>query len=293
MHTWPAPGTDDTSAGAPIDHDAALLEHLAARMLDARAGVRSRVARADAIVLGRVERSDVVPHQPSAVSLADAELRAVAVDDGGGPALYINLVAATVERWIVGTSGSAIGVWVEPRELVGEIGLPLVGTIGIVVLEPLPDTVVGRELARAVPGAHALTPAEPLLLPHDSAVATALGFLAPASSRDGLGRALRELHGGPLHIVLGAIVQQPSAEGEAALRARVTAGAPDADTLLVRAALARLADPAAFAGFDRDAIPVQVFDYFQLVTFHSDDAQLGLVRGPSTATPLPWVPYAG
>src|SRR5262249_9987000 len=144
-------------------------------------------------------------------------------------------------------------------------------------------------------GAHALTPAEPLLLPSgDPAVANALELLDPkVRTREHLDAALRDLHGGPLHIVLGAIVRDPSAVGREALRPRGTSHALDADTLLARAALARLGDPAAFAGFDRDAIPWQVFGYFHLRIWHTDDAHLGMVRAPSIETPLPWAPYGG
>jgi hypothetical protein len=249
---WPEPATDDETVGAPIRSDAELLDHLAARMLEAHDGAWPRVARARRIALGTVVTSDVIAG-PGDDDLALVELELV---DGG----------------------RATGVWVLPREMTSEtVTLPLEGTVGHALLDELPP-----ELAAVAPDAYGMAPIHPLLLPDDGDVAAALACRLAS---------LPALGGGPLQILLGGLVRRADREVSQALRAFAFEGPPGADTLLARAALARLGDPVAIRALDVDALSFHVLDYFDLVTFHTDDGRLGMIRAPSREAPLPWEPH--
>jgi hypothetical protein len=155
------------------------------------------------------------------------------------------------------------------------VTLPMVGTVGHALLEAAPPELAGIATFH-------LAPIHPLLLPDDVGVAAALGPRIES---------LRTLGGGPLQILLGGLVRAADRRMSDALRAFVREGAPGADTLLARAALARLGDPVAIEALDVDAVSPHVFDYFELVMFHAEDGRLGMIRAPSREAPLPWEPY--
>jgi len=274
-----------------IDGNEELLQHLAARLFTAPEGLWPRVTRAKAIVRGSVTRSEVIAHPPGKSFLADPELRELAPDGPGGRQLFISVVEVTTERWISGTGGAiATGIWLSPETVTSEtVTLPLVGSAGIVLLERLPATALGRELGQAVPGAYAIAPLRPIVLPDDDGeLTTALDLVrSEPPSAATLAQAL-SLHGGGLHVVLGVAVRAHTDGVVSALRARVIAGSDDADTLLVRAALARLGErEAALAGLDSNRIKAEVLQALGIIALDKDTVRLGLV-GPTVTTPLPW-----
>lgn len=277
----------------PIADGDALLRHVSARMFSER-GAWARVARASAIAHGSVTRSEAIAHDPSPEFLADSAIRYLAEDGPGGRALFVDVIELAVERWIVGRGGAtATAAWVAPSTVSHDtVTLPLPGSAGVVLLEALPATTLGRELGRAVPGAYGVALEVPLILPDDGDLSAALAFVPsdkPPASAETLARALG-VRGGALQVLLGALTRTHGPEVAAALRARVIAGGDDADTLLVRAALARLGDrDAALAGLDFHALGPELLAPFDLVA-HDDEDDHRVVVGPEVHTPLSWQP---
>ncbi len=269
-----------------IDGTEGLLGYLAARMLRAPDSIVRRIAEADAIVLGTVRRSEVIGHSPSPAFLADPAVRDRAIDGPGGRLYFVSLVEITPERWLRGTRRKvAKGVWEAPQDDDSTVaGLPGVGERGIVLFAPLPATTVGRELARAVRGAAAITPFDPVVLTDDDGQLARALAVKPAA----LAQALGELRGGALQVLLGSLVEARSKDTIVALQARVRGAAVDADTLLVRAALYELGERAfAIDGLDALTIDGDVLHGFGIVSLEHAGNRLGL-SGPAITKGLPW-----
>lgn len=292
-----APGSDSRAAeplpahltqqvpDTSIDGTEGLLAYLATRMLRAPSSIVRRIAEADAIVLGTVRRSEVIGHTPSPAFLADPAVRDRAIDGPGGRLYFVSLVEVTPERWLRGARRKvAKGVWEAPQDDDSSIaGLPGVGDRGIVLLAPLPATTVGRELARAVRGASAITPIEPVVLADDDGQLARALAVKPAA----IAQALGELHGGGLQVLLGSLVEARSKDAIAALQAHLRGRAADADTLLVRAALYELGERAAAAdGLDALTVDGDILSSFGIISLEHAGTRLGL-SGPAITSGLP------
>jgi hypothetical protein len=164
--------------------------------------------------------------------------------------LLVNLVELVVERVIVGAPGDAVvGVWASPQVVTCHSVAPSPpGTRGVVILEELPATALGRELARAIPGARLLPPVRPLVVPdEDGEVSDALELV-----RAGAWTRALALHGAGLHIVLAAAMDARATD---VLQARAASPGDDAlEEVLVRAARLGAGDASSADDFDGFAL---------------------------------------
>jgi hypothetical protein len=285
--TPPTPKPVAVTAPSEFTDNAGLLRYLRARMT-APTGVWGRVARAGAVVIGTVTRSDVIPHEASAAFLTDPAVQSLAIEVGGKRHLFVSVVEIAVERWLAGPGGAGVtGVWLTPMEMTSEsVTLPLVGTHGVVTLDALPATTLGRELANSVPGAYEIVPLRPLVIPQSDELVAAIGSRGAEPSHEQLAR-LAAMHGGALQVALGRIASSRDARASEPLRARVRADDTSLDTLLVRAALFDLGDrDAALAGWQILDVRSAVLDELGIVIYERGSGFV--LVGPSSDTPLPW-----
>jgi hypothetical protein len=282
---------DSDPSRQPIENAEALLRGLVQRMLAAPAGAWTRVGRASAIVKGSVARSEVIPHEPSASFLADAAVKDLAEDGPGGRALFIDVIDVAVEHWLIGSgAATATGVWPSPSTLTEDtVTLPLIGASGIVLLDRLPATTLGRELALTVPGAYGVTPERPLILPDgDRGTSLAIAAARPGAPADAIAHAVTVARGGALQIALGAASRSRDAAVVAALRARLAAGPVDRDGLLVRATLALLGEiAAATVGVDLDALDTEALAQLGIAVVVDGRGHRALL-GPDADAALRW-----
>ncbi|HEY5936066.1 MAG TPA: hypothetical protein VIU61_15560 [Kofleriaceae bacterium] len=253
----------------------ALLENLAARMT-APTALRSRVSKASAIVRGTIASTDIKSHVPAKASLADPEVQKAVLQGE----LMMNVVEMTVESWLEGAGGTtAVAVYPSPNQASSaDPAGPAVGESGLVLLERLPATPLGRELAK-VKGAYGIAIVEPVVVPDpDGTLAAALAF-----RRTGdlllFTKTLLAAKAGALQILIGIATREKRFTPALPVRAR---GKPDtAETLLVRAALWQLGDKK--VALDGLVLTGLDDELGRLDTFANGD---GTLTGASADTPI-------
>ena len=179
---------------------------------------------------------------------------------------------------MTGVQTCALPIYPAPNEVsTADPAEPQVGQRGILLLEKLPATPLGRELGRGAPGAYGIAIVEPAIVPVEPSLEHAL-LLIRGPTLPGVAAALRA-KGRALEVVLGVATRARSKPITDLVRARVDK--PEtAETLLVRAALWKLGErDAALAAIDlRDEAIAP------LEAFVGED---GKITAASPETPLP------
>lgn len=286
-----APFTDEKKAGTvkpdslgstlsgplathPVSLDqGALLEYLAQRLLDAPGALNNRVSAAAAIVVGTVERSELVEN----ASVTSA------------PKHLVRIAQVRVQEWLKGPAGSSPTklVWIDDGTIEGAHPGIDQGASGVIFIRPP----TAKDLADAYPDAR--TPdasGGPSLWPDTTGqVASAIKWwtrvsaLKPADQVHESEVVLKQPFG-PEQQMAYAVLAHVGTAAHLALGSNLGKGKESPESLLRRAVLARAGDPGLAAqGLDPAQIDEPTLAWFGLTAVVNQGQRVSLLGPPPDA----------